>query len=164
MEHFLLPHIGLLFWVTLAFLLTFFILAKFVWKSILKVINERDKRIQQSLMNAQTIEMKMHQAKHDYDDLMKKAYEEKQQLLREAKALKMHLLNEAQEMAKVQTAKLLSDAQHDIGRMKEKALQDIKKNVVELAINVSEKVLREQFKDRKYQQTYIDKLLMETHL
>ena len=39
------PQIGLLFWTVLIFLVLVFLLAKFAWKPILKMVEERTKNI-----------------------------------------------------------------------------------------------------------------------
>ena len=47
------PGIGLLFWMTLTFIILLFLLAKFAWKPILNAVNEREVSIQDALNQAQ---------------------------------------------------------------------------------------------------------------
>ena len=51
----LLPHLGLIFWTLLSFLIVFFILKKFAWKQIIDGLNERESNIANSIASAEKV-------------------------------------------------------------------------------------------------------------
>jgi F-type H+-transporting ATPase subunit b len=70
------PKFGLLFWTLLAFLIVFFILRKYAWGPILGSLNEREKKIADSLETADRVKAEMAQLKNENEQLMAKAREE----------------------------------------------------------------------------------------
>ena len=81
------PGIGLLFWMTLTFLILLFILGKFGWPVMTKMINERETLIQKSLDEAQKARAEMEQLKYNNDVLLKQTMEERDDILKEARLL-----------------------------------------------------------------------------
>ncbi|MES1225281.1 MAG: F0F1 ATP synthase subunit B, partial [Bacteroidota bacterium] len=128
------PSFGLLIWTLLAFLVVFFILAKFAWPAIIKGLNEREKTIADSLATAEKVKMEMAQLKSDNEALMKKAQEERAIMLKEAKETKDRIVNEAKEQAKNEANKIVAEAQAAIEQQKMAALTDVKNMVGNLVI------------------------------
>jgi F-type H+-transporting ATPase subunit b len=152
------PGIGLIFWTLLAFLIVFFILKKFAWKPILDSLNLREKGIADSLSTAEKVRQEMSQLKSENEELLVKAREERAQMLREAKDTKDRIINEAKEQAKIETNKIIADAQFAIEQQKMAAIIDLKNQVGNLVIEVSEKILRRELNSKEEQETYIKQL------
>ena len=153
------PAFGLIFWTLLAFLIVFFILKKFAWKPILDSMNKREQGIADSLATAEKIKAEMSQMKSENEALLVKAREERAQMLKEAKETKDKIINEAKEQAKVETNKIIADAQSVINQQKMAALTDLKNQVGNLVIEVSEKILRRELSNKHEQEKYIKQLL-----
>jgi F-type H+-transporting ATPase subunit b len=160
----LLPHLGLIFWTLLAFLIVFFILKKFAWKQILNGLNERESNIANSIATAEKVKQEMAQLKSDNEALLAKAREERASMLKEAKDIKDKMINDAKEEAKAQAAKIIADANASINHQKMAALTDIKNQVGKMVVEVSEKILRRELSDKAQQETYISKLAEEIKL
>ena len=152
------PAFGLIIWTLLAFLIVFFILKKYAWKPILDSMNKREKGIADSLATAENIKLEMSQMKSENEALLVKAREERAQMLKEAKETKDKIINEAKEQAKVETNKIIADAQSVINQQKMAALTDLKNQVGTLVIEVSEKILRRELNNRQEQEKYIKQL------
>ena len=155
------PDLGLLIWTLLAFLIVFFLLKKFAWPAIIKGLNERETNIANSIASAEKIKLEMAQLKNDNEALLTKAREERAILLKEAKETKDKMINDAKEEAKAQAAKILTDAQASIHQQKMAALTEIKNQVGNLVIEVSEKVLRRELNNKQDQEGYIKQLAEE---
>ena len=160
----LLPGLGLLFWTLLAFGIVFFILKKFAWKPILASLKEREEGIAGSLEAAQKMKAEMAQLKNENEAMMAKAREERAQLLKEARETRDKIVNEAKELAKAEANKIILDAQAAIEQQKMAALTDVKNQVGNLVIEVSEKVLRRELSNKAEQETYIQQLAGEVKL
>ena len=160
----LLPHIGLIFWTLLAFLLVLFILKKFAWKPIIQSLNERETNIADSISMAERVKLEMAQLKNDNELLLSQAREERTALLKEAKETKDKMISEAKEEARLAASKIITEAQASINHQKMAALTEIKNQVGNLVIEVSEKVLRRELSNKAEQETYIQKLAQEATL
>jgi len=157
----LLPGIGLLFWTLLAFGMVFFVLRKYAWKIIIDSLNEREKGIADSLDAAKKVKAEMTQLKSENEALMAQAREERSQLLKEAKEAKDKMINEAKEQAKAEAAKIMSDANAAIQSQKMAALTEIKNQIGNMVIEVSEKVIRKQLDNKAEQEKYIQQMAGE---
>ncbi|MFZ9743170.1 MAG: F0F1 ATP synthase subunit B [Chitinophagaceae bacterium] len=157
----LLPGIGLLFWTLLAFGMVFFVLKKYAWKPIIESLNEREKGIADSLDAAKKVKAEMAQLKNENEALMAQAREERAQLLKEAKETKDKLINDAKEQAKAEASKILADANAAIHSQKMAALTEIKNQIGNMVIEVSEKVIRKQLDNKAEQEKYIQQMAGE---
>lgn len=153
-----LPDPGLVIWSTLAFLILLFVLGKFAWKPIMKAIGEREQGINDAIASAEKIKAEMAQLQNDNEKLLAQAREERTQILNEAKAIKDKLINEAKEQAKVEAAKIMADTQQAIENQKMAAIIDLKNQVGNLVVEVSEKVLRRELSNKAEQEGYIKEL------
>jgi F-type H+-transporting ATPase subunit b len=152
------PGFGLIIWTLLAFVIVFFILKKYAWKPILNSMNEREQGIADSLATAEKIKIEMTQMKSEHEELLVKAREERGNMLREAKETKDKIISEAKEQAKLETNKIIADAQSVINQQKMAALTDLKNQVGNLVVEVSEKILRRELSNKQDQEKYIKDL------
>lgn len=153
-----LPDIGLVFWSTIAFLILLFVLGKFAWKPIMKAIGEREQGITEAIASAEKVKLEMAQLKNDNEALLATAREERAVILKEAKDIKDKMINDAKNEAKVQAAKIIADAQASIVNQKMAAITDLKNQVGNLVIEVSEKILRRELANKDEQENYIKQL------
>ena len=158
------PALGLLLWTLLAFLIVFFLLKKFAWPAIIGGLAKREKTIADSLATAEKIKLEMAQMKNDNEAILTKAREERASMLKEAKETKDKMIAEAKDEAKAQAAKIITEAQASINHQKMAALTEIKNQVGNLVIEVSEKVLRKELSNKASQEEYIKLLASEVKL
>ena len=158
------PALGLILWTLLAFLIVFFLLKKFAWPAIIGGLAKREKTIADSLATAERIKLEMAQMKNDNEAILAKAREERATMLKEAKETKDKMIAEAKDEAKAQAAKIITDAQASINHQKMAALTEIKNQVGNLVIEVSEKVLRKELSNKASQLEYIKQLAEEVRL
>lgn len=149
------PGFGLLIWTLVAFLVVFFLLAKFAWPAIIGGLRERENSIAESLESAKRVKEEMTQLKSDNEALLAKAREERAQLLKEARDTKDRIINEAKEQAKAEAAKIIAESQAAIQAQQMAALTEVKNQVGKLVIEVSEKVLRKELSDKQSQEALI---------
>ena len=121
-------------------------------------MNKREQGIADSLATAEKIKIEMSQMKSENEALLVKAREERALMLKEAKETKDKIINEAKEQAKVETNKIIADAQSVINQQKMAAITDLKNQVGKLVIEVSEKILRRELSNKPDQEKYIQQL------
>ncbi|MFN5762093.1 MAG: F0F1 ATP synthase subunit B, partial [Sphingobacteriales bacterium] len=152
------PALGLIVWTLLAFLIAFFILKKFAWPAIINGLKERETSIAESLASAERLKKEMAQMQSENEALMAKDREERAQMLKEAKETKDRIISEAKEQAKVEANKIIVDANSAIENQKMAALTEIKNQIGNMVVEVSEKVIRRELNAGKEQETYIRQL------
>lgn len=157
----LLPESGLLFWMLLSFGIVFFVLAKFGFPVITKMVDERKNYIQDSLAAAQKANEQLASIKEQSDAILASAKTEQVKILKEAAETRDRIVAEAREQAKVAGAKEMEDIRKQIQAEKDQAIRDIRRQVAELSVDVAEKVLRDSLKDPKEQMSMIDRLVDE---
>ena len=147
----LLPDGGLLFWMTLVFLVVFFILWRWGFPSIIKMVNERKEYIDESLANIQK----------QGEELLMEAREKQAQILREASDTRDAIVGQAQEKAHEESARIIAEAKAEIENQKQAAIRDIRSQVAELSVQIAEKILHKELAGSAEQTRLIDSLLDE---
>lgn len=160
----LLPHLGLIVWTVLAFLVVLFILKKYAWSAILKGLNDREANIANSIATADKVRAEMANLKSENEALLVAAREERAIMLKEAKEIRDKMISDAKDDAKVQATKIITDAQASIQNQKMAALTDIKNEVGKMVIEISEKILRKELSNKTEQEKYIKELAEDIKL
>ena len=98
----LVPDSGLLFWMLLSFGIVFFVLAKYGFPVIVKMVNERKEYIDRSLVVAKEANEQLANLKAEGETIMAKAHEEQARILNEAAATRDRIIKEAKEQARIE--------------------------------------------------------------
>ena len=153
--------LGLFFWQTLLFVALLLLLKKFAWKPILDAVNERETSIKDSLSAAEKARDDMEAVQADNKRILKEARAERDALLAEAKIASVQIVNQAKEDAKVAADKITAQAQETIQNEKIAAINDLKGQVASLSIDIAEKVLQTELKDKATQEQLVAQLVSE---
>jgi len=152
------PSFGLIIWTLVAFLIVFFILKSYAWKPILNSLKERENIIADSLSTATKVKAEMLLLKSENEALLVKAREERAGMIKDAKDIGDKMVSEARDRAKAEYDRIIANAHSAIEQQKMAALVDVKNQVGNLVIEVSEKILRRELSDKAEQEKYITKL------
>ena len=155
----LIPNSGLLFWMTLVFLIVAFIVIKFGFPVIINMVNERKEYIDESLRKAHDANEKLSNIQKEGESVMQQAREQQALLLKEATATRDAIVGKAQDKAHEESARIIAEAQLEISAEKQNAFKDIRGQVAELSVKVAEKILRDQLSSDEKQMELIGKLL-----
>ena len=149
------PAFGLIFWQTIIFLVVLFVLGKFAWKPILGALQSREDSIDEALKSAEKAKEDMANLKTDNEKLLAEAKLERDKMLKAAAKLGEDLKDQAKEDARLIGDKMIDDAKASIESEKNEAIKEIKDQVVELSIQITEKLLKKNLSDDKSQQELI---------
>lgn len=155
----LIPNSGLLFWMTLVFLIVAFIVIKFGFPVIINMVNERKEYIDESLRKAHDANEKLSNIQKEGESVMQQAREQQALLLKEATATRDAIVGKAQDKAHEESARIIAEAKLEIAVEKQNAFKDIRGQVAELSVKVAEKILRDQLSSDEKQMELIGKLL-----
>lgn len=155
------PDFGLLFWMLLAFLIVFFLMAKYGFPVITKMVEDRKNYIDESLQKAHEANERLAGIQQESERILNEARMRQAEILSQAKATGDSIVKEARERAQNEGAKLLLDAKAQIAAEKENALRDIRQTVAEISVSIAEKVVRQRLSEDAEQQKFIEKMLDE---
>ena len=155
------PDLGLLFWMLLAFLVVFGVLAEFGFPAIVNMVDERNKYIDESLRKAHEAQERLANIEKEGESILQEAREKQAQILKEAAQTRDAMVEQAQEKARKEGARLMEEAKVAIEQEKKAAIADIRQQVAALSVDIAEKVLKQNLKDDKSQMDLIDRMLDE---
>ena len=158
------PDIGLIFWTTVSFAILYFILAKFAWKPILGAVNEREKSIKDALSAAEMAKEEMASLKADNEKILNEAKLQRESLLKEAREIRSRIIADAESQATEKANKLIESAKTAIENEKSAAMKELNNTVVDLSLNIAEKLLSKELDNKEKQQENIQEILENTKL
>lgn len=122
------------------FLILLFILKRFLYKPVLKVLEERKKRIEESLKNAQEIEERLLRTQEESDKIIAKTLKEAQKILDQTNEQAAQILEGANKTAEQILLKATEDGKKIVELQKEMLMRQVRENVGSLVTMVIEKV------------------------
>ncbi|NPD91410.1 F0F1 ATP synthase subunit B [Xylanibacter muris] len=155
------PDLGLLFWMLLAFLVVFFVLAKFGFPAIIGMVENRKKYIDESLRKAHEASQRLENIQKEGETILQEARQKQMLLLKEAADTRDAIIAKAQDKAREEGIRMIAEAKAEIENEKKAAISDIRAQVAELSVRVAEKILRKELSSDYGQMDTINRLLDE---
>jgi F-type H+-transporting ATPase subunit b len=160
----MIPETGLVIWMMITFLILLFLLRKFAWKPILKMIKDREDSIDSALKSAEKAKEEMRSLQSDNEKILAQARNERDQMMKEARDMKDAIVGEAKGKAKEEADKILTAAREAIQNEKMAAITELKNQVAVLSVEIAEKILKRELSDENKQKELIGDLLKDTKL
>ncbi len=151
---------GLIVWTVITFIFLLLILMKFAWKPILSSLNEREKRIQDSLEAAEKAKADAEKIVADTQANLAKAEEEARKIISQGREYSEKLKEQMLAESKAQAQKMVDEASIEIERKNQEAFNALKDQVVTIAVEASEKIIRENL-DKEKQKTIVQRYLQD---
>ena len=133
---------SLIFWEVLSFAILFFVLYKFAFPGILSVLEEREKKIKDSLDQAERHRSDAERKLKEYEAKLNGIAKEAEGILTAAKERAQRLMEESEQRMTVESERIRGDATREIDHQRRKAIQDIRAQTTDLALMVAEKVVQ----------------------
>ena len=153
-----------MFWTCIIFTLLIILLKKFAWKPILTAVDDRNEQINSALKAAEKARLEIENLNNDNERILLEAKSERDQLLKEARDIKDNIINEAKEKASNEAENILNAAKSQIDNEKMKAITELKNSVAVLSIDIAEKVLKNELKEKSNQEDFINSILKKSQL
>ena len=157
----MLPDSGLLFWMTLIFLVVFFILAKFGFPVITSMVEKRTKRIDDALSAARKAEEAIAHLSQEQERIVAETKVEQAKMIQEAAAERDRLIASAQDQARLEAQKIIEEARARINEEKEAALKEARKELALISLSIAEKVVRKELSGDNAQKELVDRYVDE---
>jgi len=136
------PDPGLYFWTIAIFLVLAFLLYKFAWKPLLAMLEKRETSIRESLLDAEKARVELASVKDDTEKLLAEARAESQEIVSAGKKNAEKMKEEIVDKAQVKSDALIADAKKQIQIEKDRAIAEVKSEVVNLSIEVAQKLIK----------------------
>ena len=155
------PDFGLIFWMFVSFAILFFVLWKWGWPAIMKGVSDRADLIDKGVEYAQNAKQQLDHAREEADKYIADARRQQADMLREADKMKTQIIEEARSAAQTEAKKVMDAAKVSIEQERKQAEQQFRNEVSSFALDIAQKVVRNQMKDEKAQEKLVNSLLDE---
>ena len=132
---------GVTIWTLVVFVVLLVILAKTAWPAILKVVEEREAKIQAQLDAAEKANAEAQRVLAVYQQQLAAAREESQAIVAAARQVGERLRDELVSKGRAEQEELLVRARREIGLERDKAVVELRREAVELSIAAASKVV-----------------------
>jgi len=132
---------GLIIWTLVVFGILLVMLWRFAWPSILKSVEERERRIQKQLADAEKANAEAQRLLEEHKKQIAAARTEAQDILAKAKSVAQKERETLLAKAREEYEALLVRARKDINDEKEKAVLALRREAVELSIAAASRVI-----------------------
>jgi F-type H+-transporting ATPase subunit b len=126
----------------LAFMLLLVIFRAYLYKPLLKVLDERKQRIQEGLDASDEAKRRLSQTEQDVAKEMDKARQEGQALIAQAQQISSRVQEEARQAARAEGDQLLERARAEIQLERDSAIADLRREFAGLTITAAERVIK----------------------
>ena len=156
------PDFGLIFWMFVGFAILFLILWKFAWPVITKTVDDRADLIDKGVEYAQNSRKQLDNARDEAQKYIDDARRQQADMLREADKMKTQIIEEARGAAQKEAQKVMDAAKVSIEQQQKQAEQQFRNQVSEFALDIAQKVVKNQMADPNAQSklvnTYLDQI------
>ncbi len=139
------------------FIILFVLLRLFLYKPVLKMLDERARRTKEAMEMAEATRKQFEEAKTEIQRQIEKGREEAQAIITQAIQTGERLKEEARQEASRQAQEMIERTREEISAERERIVEDLRREFVEISIAAAEKVIRETLDREKHR-----KLLEET--
>ncbi|MBN1199129.1 MAG: F0F1 ATP synthase subunit B [Bacteroidales bacterium] len=157
------PGLGLIFWMTLPFLILLLILRKFAWNPILKALKDRETSIYDALHAADRAKEEMKQLQFSNEELLHQAKDERDAILSDARKVRDAIIEESKDQAKEEASRIIASAKESIENEKMAAMTDLKNQLAELSLEIATKILEHELADAGQQEKFIQQQMDKIH-
>jgi F-type H+-transporting ATPase subunit b len=143
------------------FIILFGLLSIVAYKPIMKMLQERQAKIRESMEQAEKIRQDAARSEEEIKAHLETARKEGQNVIAQAVQIGEKLKEEAKEGARQEAETLIAKAQSEIQRERDKSIEELRAEFADIAILAAEKVINETL-DKKKHRKIIDEVLKES--
>lgn len=150
----------LIVYTAIAFAILVFALAKFGFGPIVNMLDEREKKIRESIEQAEHARLEAERVLKGYEEKLAEARAEAQKFIAEGKQLGENLRAEIKAKADEEAKLMIAKAEEQISRDVEQAIKELRTEVGDLSVTLAAKVIEQEL-DKAAHEQLIEKYLSE---
>ncbi len=122
------------------FLIVYFVLNRFAFAPLLKVLEERRKRIEEGQLNAEKIKKQLAEAELRYQEILRKANDDAQVMIEELRKINEAFSQREMEKAVKESAAIVERARHEISSERNRMVDEVRREMVSLVVKTTAQV------------------------
>ena len=138
---------SLIFWEIVSFGILLWVLYKYAFPPILETMETRERKIRESLEQAERLRIEAERRMQEYEAKLAIASRDAEAVLIQAKERAQRLLDENEQRLVAEAERVKADAAREIDQERRKAIQEIRNQATDLALLVAEKVVERSLTD-----------------
>ena len=143
------PHVGLIIWTIITFLVVLFVLKKFAWPHLLAALDEREKRIGDAIAAAEQARQEAEEVLREHRQKLAAADEEARQVVAEAREAGANLRQTIVSQAREEAERMLDQARTSIESEKRAAIAELRRETASLAVQAAGALIDANLDDEK---------------
>ena len=143
------PHVGLIIWTIITFLVVLLVLKKFAWPQLLASLDEREKRISDALAAAEQARQEAAEVLQEYRQKIAAAEEEARKIVAEARAAGANVRQTIVSQAREEAERMLDQARTSIESEKRAAIAELRRETANLAVQAAGVLIDANLDDEK---------------
>ena len=152
---------GLMIWTVITFVVVLVALGLIAWKPILAALDERERRIRESLEKAEQAKAEAERAIAENKANMEASLRRSQELVAEARQEADRVRTQAREEARAEAKRIMDEGRRQLEAERRAAVADLRREAAGLAISAAEQLLKKnlgQPENRKLVEDFINQL------
>ena len=138
---------SLIFWEIVSFGILLWVLYKYAFPPILETLDTRERKIRESLEQAERHRVEAELRMQEYEAKLNTASREAEAVLIQAKERAQRLMDENEQRLAAEAERVKGEATREIDQERRKAIQEIRSQATDLALLVAEKVVERSLND-----------------
>ena len=143
------------------FIILLVLLYFFAYKPLMRMLDERSRRVKESMEQAEQVKMESEQADEQIQKRLEEAGKEGQEMVARAVKFGEELKGKAKGEAKIEAEKLIARARNEIEKERDEAIGELREEFADLTIIAAQKVIDRSL-DKKAHREIIDKVIKES--
>lgn len=143
------PHVGLIIWTIITFLVVLFVLKKFAWPHLLAALDEREQRISDAIAAAEQARQEAEEVLREHREKLAAADEEARQIVAEAREAGANVRQTIVSQAREEAERMLDQARTSIESEKRAAIAELRRETANLAVQAAGALIDANLDDEK---------------
>ena len=143
------PHVGLIIWTIITFLVVLLVLKKFAWPHLLTALDEREKRISDAIATAEQARQEAEEVLREHRQKLAAADEEARQIVAEAREAGANVRQTIVSQAREEAERMLDQARTSIESEKRAAIAELRRETANLAVQAAGALIDANLDDEK---------------
>lgn len=147
---------GLMIWTVVTFAVTFIALLLIAWKPLLKALDERERRIRESLEKAELAKAEAERAIAENQANMEASLRRSQELVAEARQEADRVRTQAREEAREESKRIMEEGRRQLEAERRATVAELRQEAAGLAISAAEQLLKRNLGEEENRQLVED--------
>jgi F-type H+-transporting ATPase subunit b len=136
---------------SVSFGILLFVLYKYAFPPIMEILDLREKKIKDSLEQAERLQREAKGVMADYENRLKSSRQEAEAILEKAKVRSQQIIEESEKRSRQESERMLAATRQEMDREKIKLMKEVRQATADLVISTTEKIIRKSLNKADHQ-------------